>query len=144
MIRIAVQTADFDPAAELDALGRAGAVATFSGHVRGDGGLISLTLDHYPGMTETALRALADAAAGRWPLAAITIVHRVGALLPGDRIVFVGTASAHRAAAIEACTFLIDRLKAEAPFWKKERFADGRNAWVEARASDDAAAARWR
>ena len=145
MIRIAVQSENFDPGAKLarlEALG-GGAVASFTGLVRGGGGLTRLTLEQYPGMTEAVLRALADQASTRWPLAGVTIIHRVGALAPGERIVFVGTASAHRAAALEACAFLIDRLKTDAPFWKHETFADGRNGWVEARGSDDAATARW-
>lgn len=143
MIRVAVQTEDFDPGAEIAALGAAGGVATFIGHVRGDGGLVDMTLEHYPGMTQKALSALASTAMERWPLNAVTLIHRVGALAPGERIVFVGTASAHRAAALEACAFLIDRLKTDAPFWKKERFSDGRNDWVAARATDEEAAARW-
>ena len=143
MIRIQSET--FDPGAELarlEALG-VGAVASFTGLVRGDGGLTLLTLEHYPAMTEAALQLLVDQAKARWPLAGVTIIHRVGALAPGERIVVVGTASAHRAAALEACAFLIDRLKTDAPFWKRETFADGRNGWLEARSSDDAAAARW-
>jgi len=145
MIRIAVQEADFDTAAlmaELEALD-GGAVATFTGLVRGEGGLIHLRLDHYPAMTEKALASIADQAMARWPLGGIVIVHRVGALPPGARIVFVGTASKHRAAALESCAFLIDWLKSEAPFWKKERFADGREGWVAPRAGDAAAKARW-
>ena len=143
MKHIAVQANDFDPGTELARLGNYGAVASFTGHVRGDGGLISMELEHYPDMTRRALDTLADAAMARWPLAAATIVHRVGTLRPNDRIVFVGTASSHRAAALEACTFLIDRLKTEAPFWKKERFEDGSEAWVEARKADATAAGRW-
>jgi molybdopterin synthase catalytic subunit len=143
MIRIIVQRPDFDPGDEIAVLGAAGAVASFIGHVRGDGELLDMTLEHYPGMTERALSTLADLAMGRWPLSAVTLIHRVGALGPGERIVFVGTASAHRAAALEACAFLIDRLKTDAPFWKKERFSDGRNDWVTARETDDEAAARW-
>ena len=102
-----------------------------------------MTLEHYPAMTGAVLEALAGEAAARWPLDGVTLIHRVGRLFPGDRIVFVGAASRHRAAALEACAFLIDRLKTDAPFWKKEEFADGRSAWVEARASDDDAARRW-
>ncbi len=145
MIRIRVGPEPFDPADELAALeaGGAGAVASFTGLVRGDGELTAMTLEHYPAMTEAALRALADAAMARWPLLAATIVHRTGRMTPGARIVFVGTASAHRAAALEACAFLIDALKTQAPFWKRETFADGAQRWVEARASDDAATARW-
>lgn len=145
MIRVTVSDAPFDAGAELDALAHAGVggIASFIGVVRGDGGLVSLTLDHYPAMTARALEALAAQAAARWALYAATIIHRVGTMVPGDRIVFVGTAAAHRAAALEACAFLIDRLKTDAPFWKRERFADGRDIWVDARDSDEAAAARW-
>jgi molybdopterin synthase catalytic subunit len=145
MMRVAVQAEDFDPAAELtmlEALG-GGGVASFTGLVRGDGGLVALELEHYPGMTEQVMRDVAEEAARRWPLAGVTVIHRHGALAPGARIVFVGTASAHRAAALEGCAFLIDWLKTKAPFWKRERFSDGRAAWVEARAADDAAAERW-
>lgn len=145
MTRISVQRDTFDPGLELtrlEALG-SGAVASFTGLVRGEGGLTELTLEHYPGMTEAALQALADAANARWALDGVTIIHRVGAMKSGERIVFVGTASPHRAAALEACSFLIDRLKTDAPFWKQEHFADGRTIWVEPRASDDVAAARW-
>lgn len=145
MTHIRVQPQCFDVGAELarlEALG-SGAVASFTGLVRGDGGLSALTLEHYPGMTEAALRRLAGAASARWPLDGVTIIHRIGVMVPGERIVFVGTASRHRAAALAACSFLIDRLKTEAPFWKQERFADGRVLWVEPRTSDDSAAARW-
>ena len=145
MIEIRVGAADFDIGAELSLLARAGVggIASFVGIVRGDGDLVSLTLEHYPVMTERALRALGEEAATRWALHGVTIIHRVGTMVPGDRIVFVGTAAAHRAAALEACAFVIDRLKTDAPFWKQERFADGRSAWVEARGADDVAASRW-
>ncbi len=143
MIRVIVQPQDFDPADEFQRLGRAGALSTFTGHVRGDGGLVEMNLEHYPEMTERSLSRLAAQATERWPLLSVTVIHRYGALAPGDRIVFVGTASSHRAAAIEACSFLIDQLKTAAPFWKQERFADGTERWVEARESDDEAAARW-
>lgn len=145
MKQVSVQSADFDAGAALDALGRegAGAVASFVGLVRGDGGLSAMTLEHYPAMTQTALDSLADEAASRWPLSGFIVIHRVGRLVPGDRIVLVATASAHRAAALEACTFLIDRLKTDAPFWKKEEFDDGTSRWVDARESDTAAATRW-
>ncbi|CAN5176636.1 molybdenum cofactor biosynthesis protein MoaE [soil metagenome] len=139
-IAVSVTLADFDPAVEiaaLEALG-GGGVATFTGLVRGDGNLLELRLDHYPAMTAVQVDRIAAAAAARWPLLGIRIVHRVGALSPGDRIVFVGTASRHRAAALESCAFLIDWLKTSAPFWKKERFADGRSHWVEAQAEDAA------
>jgi len=145
MIRVAVGPEPLDVAAAMDALeiAGAGAVASFTGLVRGDGGLVTLTLEHYPRMTETALTELAHAAKARWALGAVVVLHRTGEMTVGERIVFVGTASAHRAAALEACAFLIDALKTRAPFWKRERFADGREAWVDARQSDDAAAARW-
>ena len=146
MIRdVRLQTAPFYVGAELFRLEAdgTGAVASFTGLVRGDGGLISLTLEHYPGMTEAALNALADEAATRWPLSGLILLHRIGPMVPGDRIVLTATASPHRAAALEACAYLIDRLKTDAPFWKKEAFADGRETWVEARGSDDVAGARW-
>lgn len=145
MRRVLVQAEDFDPGSELAALGTlgSGGVASFVGHVRGGDGLVAMTLEHYPAMTARALDTLAGEAEARWPLDGVTLIHRVGRLAPGDRIVFVGTASRHRAAALEACAFLIDRLKTDAPFWKKEEFAAGRSTWVEARTSDDAAARRW-
>ena len=143
MKHVSLQANDFDTATELARLGAHGAVASFTGHVRGDGGLVAMELEYYPGMTEDALADLADQALARWRLAAVSLIHRVGQLQPDDRIVFVGTAGHHRAAALEACAFLIDRLKIDAPFWKKERFDDGREQWVEARESDDAAAERW-
>lgn len=144
MIRVSVDPAPIELAVEVAALEErgAGGVASFTGVVRGDGGVTELMLEHYPGMTEAALIALAEAAAARWALLGVTIVHRVGAMVPGDRIVFVGTAASHRREALEACAYLIDRLKTDAPFWKRERRgADA--AWVEARASDGEAAARW-
>jgi len=142
---IRVQPDDFDPGTELARLEalNVGAVASFTGLVRGDGGLVEMTLEHYPAMTEAALRAIADEAARRWPLAGLTVIHRHGRLVPGDRIVFVGTASSHRAAALESCAFLIDWLKTDAPFWKREQWADGSSRWVEARSEDDAAKERW-
>ena len=146
MRRVCVQAGAFDPGAELarlEALG-GGAVASFTGLVRGDGGLVEMRLDHYPAMTTRAMEAIAGEAEGRWPLIGLTVIHRYGPLVPGDRIVFVGTASSHRAAALESCAFLIDWLKTSAPFWKLERFADGREIWVEAKVEDDAAASRWR
>jgi molybdopterin synthase catalytic subunit len=146
MIRVRVQAEDFNPGEELAALERlaVGAVSSFTGIVRGEAGVATMTLEHYPGMTERALIALVDEARVRWVLAGAIVIHRFGALCAGDRIVFVATASAHRAAALEACAFLIDRLKTDAPFWKKEIGADGSERWVDARSSDDAAAARWR
>ena len=145
MKRVLVQSADFDPGVELATLGAlgSGGVASFVGHVRGDEGLAAMTLEHYPAMTGATLMALADEAVSRWRLDGVTVIHRVGRLESGDRIVLVAAAARHRAAALEACAYLIDRLKTDAPFWKKEEFGDGRSAWVEARASDDAASQRW-
>ncbi|MGN6819359.1 MAG: molybdenum cofactor biosynthesis protein MoaE [Sphingomonas sp.] len=145
MIRAAVTDAAIDIAAELDALESTGggAVATFTGLVRDDGGVSELFLEHYRGATEAALEGLAVEATARWSLAAATIVHRVGAMRPGERIVFVGTAAPHRAAALDACAFLIDRLKTDAPFWKRETRGGEAN-WVGERESDHDAARRWR
>jgi molybdopterin synthase catalytic subunit len=146
MSEIRVQHADFDPGAEIaslgDAAGSIGAIATFTGLVRGDGGLIAMTLDHYPGMCESEIAAHVAEAKRRWPLLAVRIVHRVGRLTPGERIVFVAVASAHRQAAFEACEFLMDYLKTRAPFWKLEERASGAN-WVEAREQDDESVKRW-
>jgi molybdopterin synthase catalytic subunit len=146
MSEIRVQQADFDPGEEIAKLGNAGgstgAIATFTGLVRGDDGLTAMTLDHYPGMCEGEIAAHVAEAKRRWPLLAVRIVHRVGRLTPGERIVFVGVASAHRQAAFEACEFLMDYLKTRAPFWKLEERASGSN-WVEAREVDDASAKRW-
>ena len=144
MIRISVQTDTIDVAAELAAVERlgAGGIASFTGIVRADDGVTGLELEHYPGATEAALAKLAEEACTRWALLAATIVHRVGPMVPGDRVVLVVTAAAHRAPALEACAYLIDRLKTDAPFWKREtRGTEAR--WVEARDSDTAAAARW-
>ena len=146
VIATRVQAEPFDVAAELAELsaGRddVGAVVSFTGLVRADDGLIALTLEHYPAMTGRALAAIAADAAARWPLTGGVVVHRVGRLLPGEPIVLVAVASAHRAAAFEAAEFLMDWLKTKAPFWKAEERAGG-STWVAARASDDAAAARW-
>ncbi|MEM8787688.1 MAG: molybdenum cofactor biosynthesis protein MoaE [Pseudomonadota bacterium] len=144
---VRVQTADFDPGAELAALsaGRTdiGAVVSFTGLVRGaEGAVTGLTLEHYPGMTEAALEAIEAKAATRWALSASLILHRVGALRPGDRIVFVAAAAPHRGAAFAAADFMMDFLKSRAPFWKKERGPDG-EIWVDARDSDTAALERW-
>lgn len=149
-ITIRVQAEDFDVGAELAALsdGRksVGGVASFLGLVRdlvpGKTDAASMTLEHYPGMTEKQLHAIAMQAMQRWPLEACLVIHRYGKLLPGDRIVLVGTASAHREAALQSCAFLIDWLKTKAPFWKIED--DGQvSRWVDAKSSDDDAAARW-
>src|SRR5262245_19830360 len=151
---IKVQREDFDTGAELERLtaGRhdIGGVASFVGLVRelvgrpGRGGkaISAMTLEHYPGMTEKKLAEIEAEAGRRWPLAASLVIHRYGRLEPGERIVLVATASAHRQAALEACAFLIDWLKTQAPFWKLEETPDGAE-WVDARESDDAAAARW-
>lgn len=140
MIRIT--SAPLDLAALIEALSPSGACATFVGRVRDDDGVTELLLEHYPGATERALEAIAAAAIERWSLADATIVHRVGAMAPGEAIVFVATTAAHRQAALDACAFMIDRLKTQAPFWKRE--THGRQAhWVEQRGDDHAAAARW-
>ena len=142
---VRVQEADFDTGAEIAALsaGRddVGAVVSFTGLVRG-GDVSEMVLEHYPGMTEKALEEIEAEARARWPLEGVTIIHRVGPLAPGARIVFVATASRHRAAAFEAAEFLMDYLKTKAPFWKKETTPDGAQ-WVDARETDDMAAARW-
>jgi molybdopterin synthase catalytic subunit len=145
MIRVAVTMESIDLAAELagvEAAG-AGAVASFTGLVRADDGVTLLELEHYPGATEAALKALATEAADRWRLTAVTVLHRVGAMRPGERIVLVAVAAPHRAAARDDCADLIDRLKTDAPFWKRETRPDGA-LWVEPRADDTAAADRWR
>lgn len=145
MIEVRVQSEPFDAGLELTRLDRlgGGGVASFTGLVRGDDGLVELLLEHHPGMTLGMMRALAVDASERWNLLGLTILHRFGALRPGEPIVFIAAAARHRAAALDACASLIDRLKTEAPFWKRETFADGRQIWVEARAADDVAAARW-
>lgn len=143
MIRVSVQRKPIDVAAQVARLEIGGAIATFTGLVRADDGVTMLELEHYPGATEAALRVLCETAAGRWELDGVTIVHRVGAITPGERIVFVGTASAHRGAALEACAFLIDRLKTDAPFWKRETRGTEAS-WVEPRATDETMAARWK
>ena len=144
MIRVSVDSAPIELAVEVAALEErgAGGVATFTGVVRRDDGVTALELEHYPGMTEQALIALAEAATERWSLLGVTMVHRVGVMVPGDRIVFVGTAAHHRREALEACAYLIDRLKTDAPFWKRERRGDDVR-WVGARHSDAEAAGRW-
>ena len=143
MIRAVVQAEDFDSGAELAAMGAHGAVASFIGHVRSDDGVEELWLDHHPAMTSAALERLADGAMRRWPLAAVTIIHRVGALAAGDRIVLVAAASAHREAALAACAYLIDRLKTDVPLWKRETLVDGSARWVEPRDGDAVRAEVW-
>ena len=144
---VRVQAGVFDAGSEMSALlgGRtdAGGVGCFVGTVRGTDGVAALVLEHYPGVTERALRGIAEEAGRRWPLLGCTVVHRVGRMEPGEAIVLVLAVSAHRAAALEATGFLIDWLKTRAPFWKKEELTDGTERWVEARSTDDAAAARW-
>lgn len=144
MIRVTVAPAPIELGVEVAALEErgAGGVATFTGVVRTDDGVEALELEHYPGMTEAALCALAESAIDRWNLLGVTIVHRVGRMTAGERIVFVGTAAAHRREALEACAYLIDRLKTDAPFWKREWLAGGTR-WVEPRATDAEAAAGW-
>jgi molybdopterin synthase catalytic subunit len=145
MIRIVVSPDPIDIAAELAAVEArgAGAIATITGLVRADDGVSLLELEHYPGATERALETLAAEAAARWGLTAATVIHRVGPMRPGEHIVLIATAAPHRAAALEACAYLIDRLKTDAPFWKRETRGDGAT-WVEPRAGDATAAQRWR
>jgi molybdopterin synthase catalytic subunit len=146
---IRIQQADFDIAQEIAALtaGRTdiGAVVSFSGICRGIEGnapIAALTLEHYPGMAEAEIKRHADEALARWPLQGLSVIHRVGRIVPGENIVLVVTASQHRQAAFEAAEFLMDYLKTSAPFWKREESTKGTN-WVEARSHDDDAAARW-
>jgi molybdopterin synthase catalytic subunit len=145
MLKIQVQEEDFNAGAELAALAEdgVGGIASFIGIVRETHGLAALHLEHYPAMTEQAMRGIAEQAMRRWPLISCTLIHRVGKLLPRQNIVFAGASSPHRAAALSATAFLIDWLKTSAPFWKREEFTNGDSAWVQARTSDDAAAARW-
>ena len=148
-VTIRIQQADFDIAREIAALtqGRSdiGAVVSFSGICRGSEGsatIAALTLEHYPGMAEAEIARHAETAMSRWPLTGLTVIHRVGRIAPGENIVLVLTASQHRQAAFAAAEFLMDYLKANAPFWKREESAAG-TSWVDARQHDDAAAARW-
>ncbi len=148
---VRIESGDFDPGAEFRLLcertAGAGGIGSFVGIVRGEAGgraITAMTLEHYPAMTERAVRAIAEEAQRRWGLLGATVVHRVGRLVPGEQIVLVMAAAAHREPALAATSFLIDWLKTKAPFWKKEHFADGTAAWVAAQAADEAAAARWR
>ncbi|MEH6660952.1 MAG: molybdenum cofactor biosynthesis protein MoaE [Parasphingorhabdus sp.] len=145
MIRIEVGSADFDIGVETAKVAGqgGGAIASFVGQVRDDGNLQSLELEHYPAMTGKALRKIAETALADWPLHAVTIIHRVGALSVGENIVLVVTGSDHRGAAIEACSFVMDKLKTVAPFWKKETRTDGATKWIEERASDIDASEKW-
>lgn len=146
---IHIQQADFDVALEIAALSKGrtdvGAVVSFSGICRGNEQgepIAALTLEHYPGMAEAEIKRHADEALSRWPLQGLTVIHRFGRIVPGENIVLVVTASAHRQAAFEAAEFLMDYLKTNAPFWKREESARGPS-WIEARDHDDAATARW-
>ena len=150
MPTVRVQSEDFDTGRELEALTRGrkdvGALASFTGLVRdtNDAALIGgMTLEHYPGMTEKALEEICAEAHRRWELLDTLVIHRVGDLRPGDRIVLVGVTSAHRGEAFAACEFIMDYLKTRAPFWKKESTERG-GRWVEARESDENAAQRWK
>jgi molybdopterin synthase catalytic subunit len=151
MARIIVQTEDFDIGTELAAMtaGRTdiGGIGCFVGSVRDDAAVgasvVAMTLEHYPGMTERAIAQIAEVAELRWALLGCTVIHRVGRLVAGDNIVLVIAAAGHRQPALEATAFLIDWLKTKAPFWKREEFSDGNGTWVEAKAADESAAARW-
>ena len=149
-ITVSVQEADFDvgqlQASLLSNTAAEGAITTFTGYVRRDNEsreVDVLELEHYPGMTQASITQIISQAAERWPLLATSVVHRVGVLVPGDQIVWVGVASSHREAAFSACEFIMDYLKTRAPFWKKEQSA-GSEHWVSARQSDSKRAARWR
>ena len=141
-MRISVQKEDFDLGVEVRAISnnpKIGAVASFVGLVRD----VPMTLEHYPGMTERAIAKIVDEATGRWQVMDCTVIHRYGALQPNDQIVLVAVASGHRGDAFAACEFIMDYLKTQAPFWKKEQTAEGAR-WVEAKATDDKAAERWK
>lgn len=146
---VRIQPEDFDLAAEVAALtkGRAdvGAVVSFTGLCRDEGGMLeALELEHYPGMAKAEISRIANEAAERWPLTGLTAIHRYGKIKPGENIVLVVAASAHRQAAFEAASFLMDYLKSRAPFWKKEHLSDGtEGGWVEAKDTDEQAARRW-
>ena len=145
MIHVEVSENSFDGAAALAPLAKlgGGAVASFTGIARADGNVTSIELEHYPAMTKASLETLINEAVARWSLLGCVLIHRVGRIAVGEGIVVVGTAASHRAEALEACAFLIDRLKTDALFWKKEHRADGSAKWVEAKASDEARASEW-
>lgn len=145
MIRVEVNDGPFDGAMALSSLAKlgGGAVASFTGIARDDGGVTAIELEHYPAMTKASLDTLVNEALTRWSVLGCVLIHRVGKISVGDVIVLVGTAASHRADALEACAFLIDRLKTDAPFWKKEHRTDGSTEWVEAKDSDDARASKW-
>jgi len=141
-MKVSVQTEDFDLGVEVRAISKnpkIGAVASFIGLVRD----VPMTLEHYPGMTERAITNIVEEARGRWQVMDCTVIHRHGALQPNDQIVLVAVASGHRGDAFAACEFIMDYLKTQAPFWKKEQTAEGAR-WVEAKATDDQAAERWK
>lgn len=142
---VRVTSVAFDSNVELAPLAKlgGGAVASFTGIARDDNGVTAIELEHYPAMTEASLNALVEEAFARWSLLGAVLIHRVGVIAVGEPIVLVGTAASHRAEALESCAFLIDRLKTDAPFWKKEHRVDGTADWVEAKASDDDRASRW-
>jgi len=147
MSEIRIQEEDFDPGAEIAAIqsttSDVGAIASFIGIVRADDKMRAMTLDHYPGFAEREIATHVAEARTRWPLLGVRVVHRVGRLVPGERIVFLGVASSHRGAAFAAAEFLMDYLKTRAPFWKLEERENG-TTWVEARDSDDESVKRWR
>ena len=149
-MKIVIQREDFDCGAEIESVAagnpKVGAVASFVGLVRDvndDAAVRTMTLEHYPGMTEREIAKIVEEARGRWDVIDCTVIHRIGELRPTDRVVLVTVASGHRGDAFAACEFIMDYLKTRAPFWKKEKTAEG-GRWVEARASDDEAAGRWR
>lgn len=144
---VRLQEAPFNPGAELNTFGQsvagAGAIVSFTGLVRGDGGLQSMQIEHYPAMTEQAIRDMVGTASARWSLKDAMVIHRYGDLVPGETIMMVAVAAPHRADAFQAADYLMDYLKSRAPFWKKEVFASGRAEWVAAKDADEAALKRW-
>ncbi|OYY69306.1 MAG: molybdopterin synthase catalytic subunit [Sphingomonadales bacterium 17-56-6] len=145
MKRVRISSTPIMTEAELSALAGigGGALSSFTGIVRDDGGVTAIELEHYPGMTEACLSRLIEAATARWSLLGAVVTHRVGIVPVGDPVVVIGVASLHRAEALEATAFLIDRLKTEAPFWKREHYVDGTVKWVEAKSTDDTRSERW-
>ena len=149
-IKVIIQSEDFDPQQQADALTRGrtdvGAVVTFTGLCRDEGGVLAaLELEHYPGMAEKELERIAEQARSRWPVQGIVVLHRYGKIRPGERIVMVAVSALHRSEAFCAAEFLMDYLKTSAPFWKRQHLGDGTSGgWVEAKASDDEASDRWK
>ena len=145
MIHVEITDAPFDGSAALAPLATlgGGAVASFTGIARDDGGVTAIELEHYPAMTKASLGALVNEAVARWSLLGCVLIHRVGVVTVGEAIVLVGTAASHRAEALDGCAYLIDRLKTDAPFWKKEHRRDGSAVWVDAKNSDEARADQW-